>query len=157
LLGEEHGLRELALGLWQPSVALCVGAVNDLSSLARNDCFHGTTNGGRSVWDDAPSDQVVELAYERVGEFDRDLRHTGSIPGRITSRSKALSLATLEFKCLRKRRFATKAEARRVVAAFIDRYNRTRRHSSCEMKSPMDYEAILAARAAPAVIDEEAA
>jgi hypothetical protein len=33
------------------------------------------------------------------------------------------------------------------VAAFIDRYNRIRRHSTCEMKSPVDYEAILAMRA----------
>jgi len=45
-------------------------------------------------------------------------------------------------------RFATKAEARRQVARFIDRYNTTRRHSCCEMRSPVDYEQILAARAA---------
>ena len=34
---------------------------------------------------------------------------------------------------------------------YIDWYNRIRRHSSCEMKPPIDYEAILAARAAEAV------
>jgi transposase InsO family protein len=44
--------------------------------------------------------------------------------------------STLEFECLSKHRFATKAEARRAVARYIDRYNRIRRHSSCEMKSP---------------------
>jgi transposase InsO family protein len=65
--------------------------------------------------------------------------------------------STLEFECLRKHRFATKAEARRVVARYIDRYNRTRRHSSCEMKCPVDYEAILAARQAPEAQDGEAA
>jgi hypothetical protein len=40
------------------------------------------------------------------------------------------------------------------VAAYIDRYNRVRRHSSCEMNSPIRYEAILAARTVTA---EEAA
>jgi len=65
--------------------------------------------------------------------------------------------STLEFECLRKNRFATKAEARRVVAGYIDRYNRTRRHSSCEMKSPVDYEAILAARQLVEPRDGEAA
>lgn len=56
--------------------------------------------------------------------------------------------STLEFELLRKKHFATKADARREVARFIDRYNRTRRHSACERKSPMEFEAILAARAA---------
>ena len=56
--------------------------------------------------------------------------------------------STLEFELLSRRSFATKAEARRHVARFIDRYNRVRRHSSCEMKSPNDYEDILADRAA---------
>ena len=65
--------------------------------------------------------------------------------------------STLEFELLRKHRFATKAEARAAVAGYIDRYNRTRRHSSCEMKPPIDYEAILAARAAETVTDGEAA
>lgn len=65
--------------------------------------------------------------------------------------------STLEFECLRKHRFATKAEARRAVAAYIDRYNRVRRHSSCEMKSPVDYEAVLAERAADRSGNEEAA
>lgn len=65
--------------------------------------------------------------------------------------------STLEFECLRKHRFATKAEARRAVARYIDRYNRIRRHSSCEMKSPIDYEASLAARAASEASSEEAA
>jgi putative transposase len=65
--------------------------------------------------------------------------------------------STLEFECLRKQRFATKAEARRAVARYIDRYNRIRRHSSCEMNSPVDYEAILATRVAQEARDEEAA
>jgi putative transposase len=61
--------------------------------------------------------------------------------------------STLEFELLSRRRFSTKAEARREVARYIDRYNTTRRHSSCEMHSPVDYERILAARA----VEEEKA
>ena len=53
--------------------------------------------------------------------------------------------STLEFELLRKHRFATKTEARAAVASWIDCYNRTRRHSSCEMKPPIEFEAILAA------------
>jgi transposase InsO family protein len=55
--------------------------------------------------------------------------------------------STLERELLSRRHFATKDHGRREVAAFIDRYNRLRRHSSCEMRSPVDYEQLLAARA----------
>ena len=65
--------------------------------------------------------------------------------------------STLEFELLSRQRFATKSDARGAVAPFIDRYNTTRRHSSCEMKSPVDFEAILAQRAAEAVSEERAA
>ena len=56
--------------------------------------------------------------------------------------------STLEFELLSRRRFATKAEARRAVARYIDTYNNTRRHSSCEMRSPVHYEQLLNHRAA---------
>ena len=46
--------------------------------------------------------------------------------------------STLEWELFRKRRFETKQDARREVAKFIDWYNRIRRHSSCEMKPPVD-------------------
>jgi putative transposase len=65
--------------------------------------------------------------------------------------------STLEFELLRKHHFATRAAARVAVAAYIDRYNRVRRHSSCEMRSPIEYEAILAARGAETATGEEAA
>lgn len=65
--------------------------------------------------------------------------------------------STLEFELLSRQRFATKSDARGAVAAFIDRYNTTRRHSSCEMKAPVDFEAILARRAAAAVNEDRAA
>jgi hypothetical protein len=43
------------------------------------------------------------------------------------------------------------------VARYIDRYNRVRRNSSCQMQSPIDYEAILAVRAPETVTHGEAA
>lgn len=58
--------------------------------------------------------------------------------------------STLEWELLSRQDFATKTEARRSVAGFIDAYNQTRRHSSCEMKPPVIYERLLAQRAAEA-------
>jgi putative transposase len=49
--------------------------------------------------------------------------------------------STLEFELRRVERFATKAEARRAVAEWIDDYNRSRRHSAIGMISPMAWEA----------------
>ena len=56
--------------------------------------------------------------------------------------------STLEFELLSKKALCTKDQARREVAAFIDRYNTVRRHSSCEMKPPVLYEQLLIERAA---------
>jgi putative transposase len=65
--------------------------------------------------------------------------------------------STLEHELLSRRRFSTKDEARRAVAAFIDAYNHRRRHSSCEMLAPVAYEAVIAARAAATASQEQAA
>jgi transposase InsO family protein len=55
--------------------------------------------------------------------------------------------STLEWELLARRHFDTKDQARREVAAFIDRYNHRRRHSSAAMLPPVAYEAVLAERA----------
>ena len=65
--------------------------------------------------------------------------------------------STVEWELFRITPLSTKQAARREVAWYIDWYNRIRRHSSCEMKPPIAYEAILAARAAEAVDEEQAA
>jgi len=65
--------------------------------------------------------------------------------------------STLEWELLSRQDFDTKAEARRAVAGFIDAYNRTRRHSSCEMKPSVVYEQLLAARNAHSVTRHEKA
>jgi putative transposase len=56
--------------------------------------------------------------------------------------------STLEWELLSRRNFATKDQARREVAGFIDAYNHRRRHSSCDMLPPVAYEQVLAERAA---------
>src|SRR6266705_1314329 len=48
--------------------------------------------------------------------------------------------STLEFELRGLERFATKVQARARVAAWIDEYNRDRKHSSIGMRSPIDYE-----------------
>jgi transposase InsO family protein len=53
--------------------------------------------------------------------------------------------STLEWELRRVEHFATKAAARAKVAAWIEDYNTTRRHSSLGMRSPIAYERALAA------------
>jgi putative transposase len=53
--------------------------------------------------------------------------------------------STLEWELRRVEHFATKAAARAKVAAWIEEYNTTRRHSSLGMRSPVAYERALAA------------
>ena len=65
--------------------------------------------------------------------------------------------STLEHELLSRRRLATKDQARRDIARFIDAYNHRRRHSSCEMLAPVAYEAVLAARATDTAQQPEAA
>ena len=49
--------------------------------------------------------------------------------------------STLEWEVLSRHHFTTRAEARQVVTLWVcDFYNSRRRHSSCGMKSPIDYE-----------------
>ncbi len=53
--------------------------------------------------------------------------------------------STLEFELRSVEHFATKAQARARVAAWINDYNTRRRHSALRMMSPVDYELALAA------------
>ena len=48
--------------------------------------------------------------------------------------------STVEFELRRVEHFATRAAARAGVAAWIEDYNQTRRHSALQMSSPIDYE-----------------
>jgi transposase InsO family protein len=52
--------------------------------------------------------------------------------------------STLEFELRRLEHFATRAAARAKVSAWIEDYNTNRRHSACQMMSPLRYEQALA-------------
>jgi transposase InsO family protein len=53
--------------------------------------------------------------------------------------------STLEFELRSLEQFTTKAQARDQVPAWIEEYNRHRRHSALGMRSPIDYEAAAVA------------
>lgn len=62
--------------------------------------------------------------------------------------------STLEHELLSRRRFTTRDQGRREVAAYIDAYNSRRRHSSAGMLPPVVYESVLAQRATgPPMVD----
>jgi putative transposase len=54
--------------------------------------------------------------------------------------------STLEFELRSRQAFATRAQARSAVAAWIEDYNHVRRHSALGMRSPVDYERFLAGK-----------
>jgi transposase InsO family protein len=57
--------------------------------------------------------------------------------------------STLEHEVLSRHHFKTRKEAQQTIVKWVvDFYNRRRRHSSCGMQSPIDYETIAANRAA---------
>jgi putative transposase len=57
--------------------------------------------------------------------------------------------STLEFELRRIEQFPTAAQARARVAAWIEEYNRDRRHSALGMRSPLDYERALREHPSP--------
>ena len=57
--------------------------------------------------------------------------------------------STVEFELRELEHFATKAQARVRVAAWIEEYNHDRRHSSLGMLSPVAYELELAQQRGP--------
>ena len=135
----EHHDAALATGALQMAVAVRGGEVADT-------IFH--TDRGSEY-----SAELFASACARSG-ITQSMGRAGSCFDNAAAES---WFSTLEWELFRKRDFATKLAARREVAWFIDWYNRSRRHSSCEMKSPVEFEAILAARAVDTVDEPEAA
>jgi putative transposase len=135
----EHHDGPLAVAALQMAAAVRGGDVHGV-------IFH-SDHGGEY------SGELFETACRRLG-VTQSMGRVGSCFDNAASES---FHSTLEFELLRKHHFATRAAARVAVAAYIDRYNRTRRHSSCDMHSPVEYEGILAGRTAETVDGEEAA
>jgi putative transposase len=79
---------------------------------------------------------VFRQACERMG-----IRQSMGRPGSALDNAVIEAWhSTLEFELRRLEHYSTKAAARAGVAAFIDDYNRTRRHSALGMRSPIEYE-----------------
>jgi transposase InsO family protein len=80
--------------------------------------------------------QLFAAACARAG-ITQSMGRTGSALDNAVAES---FNSTLEFELLRVQHFATRAQARRAVASWIDEYNTNRRHSTNGMLCPVDYE-----------------
>lgn len=136
-LGERHDA-ELATGALKMAAAIRGGDVHGV-------IFHSDRGSEYTAG-------YFNLACKTLGVT----QSMGRVGSALDNAAAEAFFSTLEFECLRRGRFATKSDARRAVARYIDRYNRIRRHSSCEMHSPVDYEAILARRATEGAPEEAA-
>ena len=126
-------------------VALCMAAAvrgGDVDGVV----FH-TDKGGEYTGD------VFATACDALG-VTQSMGRVGSALDNAAAES---FNSTLEHELLSRRRLATKDQARREVARFVDAYNHRRRHSSCEMLAPVVYEHVLAERAAEAARQDQAA
>lgn len=128
----EHPDAELARAALRVAVAVRGGSVAGV-------IFHS----------DRGSTYTADLFTEacRLHRIRQSMGRSGSCLDNAAAES---FFSTLEHELLSRTTFTTKEEARRRVATWIDNYNRRRRHSVCDMKSPIDYEnaATVAARAA---------
>ena len=80
--------------------------------------------------------KAFRTACERIG-----IRQSMGRPGSALDNAVIESWhSTLEFELRSREHFTTKAQARARVAAWIDEYNRDRRHSALDMRSPIAYE-----------------
>jgi len=120
-LGERHDT-ELA------RAALCVAIAVRGGSVA-GVVFH-TDQGGEYTGG------VFAQACQRAG-VTQSMGRTGSALDNAAAES---FNSTVEFELLRGNHFATREQARRAVAGWIDEYNTVRRHSTDQMLSPVDYE-----------------
>lgn len=126
-IGEHHDA-ELASGALKMAAAMRGGDVRGVT-------FHS----------DKGSEFTASLFAEAC-EVLGGTRSTGRVGSCFDNAAIESWHSTLEHECLGRQRFAAKAEACRAVARYIDWYNTGRRHSRCEMKSPAEYEALLAKR-----------
>ena len=133
-LGEHHDA-ELARAALCVAIAVRGGSVTGV-------VFH-TDQGGEYTG------EVFAQACRQAG-VTQSMGRTGSALDNAAAES---FNSTVEFELLRGNHFATREQARRAVAGWIDEYNTVRRHSTDQMLSPVDYEH----RACPGTDPEAAA
>jgi putative transposase len=125
-LGEHHNA-ELAYGALAMAVAVRGGQVPGV-------IFH--TDQGSEY-----TARSFQAACQRLGACQSMGRPGSALDNAVIESWHS----TLEWELRRVEHFATKAAARAKVAAWIEDYNTTRRHSSLGMRSPLAYERALAA------------
>jgi len=89
--------------------------------------------------------RTFRQACQRLG-IAQSMGRPGSAPATAGSGSWH---STLEFELRSLREFATRAQARAAVAAWIEDYNTVRRHSALGMQSPAAYEQSLTGKDSP--------
>ena len=125
-LGEHHDA-ELACGALAMAVAMRGGQVPGV-------IFHSDQGGEYTA-------KAFRQACQRLGVCQSMGRPGSALDNAVIESWHS----TLEFELRRAEHFTTRAQARVRVAAWIDDYNRQRRHSSLGMLSPAGYEQALAA------------
>jgi putative transposase len=125
-LGEHHDA-ELACGALVMAVAVRGGSANIAGVVFHSDQGSEYTSAR------------FRQACERLG-----VRQSMGRPGSALDNAVIESWhSTLEFELRSLHRFATRAQARAAIAAWIEDYNQVRRHSALGMRSPVDYEQSL--------------
>jgi transposase InsO family protein len=128
-LGEHHDA-ELACGALAMAVAVRGGSGNVAGVVFHSDQGSEYTSG------------AFRAACQRLS-----IRQSMGRPGSALDNAVIESWhSTLEWELRSLRKFATRAEARAAVAAWIEDYNHERRHSALGMRSPVDYERSLAGK-----------
>lgn len=85
--------------------------------------------------------QYTSRAFTQACEHLGITRSTGRVGSALDNAAAESFFSTLEHELLTRHRYATRVEARRAVARWIDDwYNRRRKHTTIDMKSPIDYE-----------------
>ena len=101
--------------------------------------LRGGTVAGVIFHTDRGSTYTADL-FTKACRHHKVTQSMGRVGSALDNAAAESFFSTLEHELLCRVTFKTKEEARRRIAAWIDIYNRTRRHSVCDMKSPIDYE-----------------
>ncbi len=124
-------------------LGFAMGAHHDAELARAALCMAIAVRGGAVAGVLFHTDQGGEYTGELFAEACRRAGVTQSMGRTGSALDNAVSEAfhsTVEFELLRASHFATRGQARRAVAAWIDEYNTVRRHSTAGMLCPVDYE-----------------
>jgi putative transposase len=124
-------------------LGFAMGAHHDAELARAALCMAIAVRGGAVAGVVFHTDQGGEYTAQLFAEACRRAGVTQSMGRTGSALDNAVSEAfhsTVEFELLRANHFATRKQARRTVAAWIDEYNTVRRHSTAGMLPPVDYE-----------------